>query len=168
MFDRTTLQYWIARFVLGLFLLLAVGMGLVQRFSPIKDGLGLITLAVGMFGFSLSLGAIKPLTRLSTFHANTRKEWAQATRNAFQRASLPRRIYYLLVAVAESDGPIRPSEREVIRQFLLERFDDPISADEIRSWEMQPLATHDLIGLAARIATSLSESELDTLFCWSA
>ena len=168
MFDRTTLQYWIARFVLGLFLLLAVGMGLVQRFSPIKDALGLITLAVGMFGFSLSLGAIKPLTRLSTFRANTRKEWAQATRNAFQRASLPRRIYYLLVAVAESDGPIRPSEREVIRQFLLERFDDPISADEIRSWEMQPLATHDLIGLAARIATSLSESELDTLFCWSA
>lgn len=168
MFDRTTLQYWVARFVLGLLLLLAVGMGLIQRFTPLKDGVGLASLALGVFGFSISLSAIKPMTRLSTYRSRTRKEWGDAARNAFERASLPRRIYYLLVAVAESDGPIRPPEREVVRQFLLERFDDPVSSDEIRTWETQPLEIQDLIGLAARVATSLSDSELDTLFCWCA
>jgi len=166
--NRNTLEYWTARFVLGLFLLVAAGTGMVQRFSPIKDATGLISLAVGMFGFSMALTAIKPITRFTTYRARTRAEWNQAARSAFERASLPRRIYYLLVAVAESDGPIRPSEREVVRQFLLERFDDPVSSEEIRSWETQPLETNDLVGLAARISTSLSESELDTLFCWAA
>jgi len=166
MFDRTTLQYWVARFALGLGLLLAVGMGLVQRLT--KDTTGLTSLAVGMFGFALSLKAIKPMTRLSTYRARTRKEWGQAASRAFERASLPRRIFYLLVAVAEADGPIRTPEREVVRQFLLERFDDPVSSDEIRTWETQPLQVDDLMGLAARIATTLSDSELDTLFCWCA
>ncbi|HIE72456.1 MAG TPA: hypothetical protein EYP98_21095 [Planctomycetes bacterium] len=168
MFDRTTLQYWVARFVLGLLLLLAVGMGVIQRFSPIKDSVGLISLAMGVFGFSISLTAIKPMTRLSTYRSRTRKAWGEDARNAFERASLPRRIFYLLVAVAESDGPIRAAEREVVRQFLLERFDDPVSSDEIRTWETQPLEVQDLIGLAARVAASLSDSELDTLFCWCA
>lgn len=166
MFDRSTLQYWVARFALGLGLLLAVGVGLVQRLT--RDTTGLTSLAVGMFGFSLSLTAIKPMTRLSTYRARTRKEWGQAASRAFERASLPRRIFYLLVAVAEADGPIRPPEREVVRQFLLERFDDPVSSDEIRTWETQPLQVDDIMGLGARIATTLSDSELDTLFCWCA
>lgn len=166
MLDRSTLQYWVARFALGLVLLLAVGVGLVARIT--RDTTGLTSLAVGIFGFSMSLTAIKPMTRLSTLRSRTRKEWGDAARRAFERASLPRRIFYLLVAVAEADGPIGKEEREVVRQFLLVRFDDPVSSDEIRTWEMQPLQVEDILGLAARISTSLSDSELDTLFCWCA
>ena len=61
-----------------------------------------------------------------------------------------------------------PDEREVVRSFLLQRFVDPITASEIRSWEAQPLQVRDRMGLAARISVGLDEAELDTLFCWCA
>ncbi len=158
MFDRSTLQYWLGRFVLGLALLVAAGSRMF----------GLTSVGLGLLGFHLALSSVGPVTRLSNYRHHTRKSWGEAARTAFDRASLPRRIFYLLVAVAESDGPMTTSEREVVRQFLLQRFDDPVQSHEIRTWEMQPLQINDLIGLAARIATSLDEAELDTLFCWCA
>lgn len=168
MFDRSTLQYWLTRFVFGLVLLVAAGSGMLQRVLPLKDPLGLTSLGLGLLGFHLALSAVGPVTRLSNYRSNTRKAWSQAARDAFDRASLPRRIFYLLVAIAESDGPMIASEREIVRQFLLQRFEDPVQSHEIRTWEMQPLQVDDLIGLAARIANSLGEAELDTLFCWCA
>ena len=168
MFDRTTLQYWLARFALGLVLLVTAGTGILLCALPLKDPLGLTSLLIGLLGFHLSLGAIGPISRLSSYREHTRKVWGEAARTAFARASLPRRIFYLLVAIAESDGQMTPSEREVVRTFLLQRFDDPVQVDEIRTWEMQPLQVQDLIGLAARIANSLDQAELDTLFCWCA
>jgi DnaJ like chaperone protein len=168
MFDRSTLQYWLSRFVFGLVLLVAAGSGMIQRALPLKDPLGLSSLGLGLLGFHLALRSVGPLTRLSSYRQHTRKAWGDAARTAFERASLPRRIFYLLVAVAEADGPMGPSEREVVLQFLLQRFEDPVQSHEIRTWEMQPLQVEDLIGLAARIATSLDEAELDTLFCWCA
>lgn len=168
MFDRSTLQYWLSRFVFGLVLLVAAGSGMIQRSLRLPDSLGLISLGFGLLGFHLALTAVGPVTRLSSYRQRTRKTWGDAARSQFDRASLPRRIFYLLSAVAEADGPMGPPEREVVRQFLLERFDDPVQSHEIRSWEMQPLQVKDLIGLAARIATSLDEAELDTLFCWCA
>lgn len=168
MFDRSTLQYWLCRFVFGLVLLVGAGSGMLQRALPLKDPLGLTSLGLGLLGFHLALTAVGPVTRLSNYRQRTRKSWGDTARSQFDRASLPRRIFYLLSAVAEADGPMGPPEREVVRQFLLERFDDPVQSHEIRSWEMQPLQVEDLIGLAARIATSLDEAELDTLFCWCA
>ena len=168
MSDRSTLQYWLGRFAFGLVLLIAAGSGMIQRILPLRDPLGLSSVGLGLLGFHLALNSIGPLTRLSNYRHHTRKAWGDAARTAFERASLPRRIFYLLVAVAEADGPMGHSEREVVRQFLLQRFDDPVHSNEIRTWEMQPLQVEDLIGLAARIATSLDEAELDTLFCWCA
>jgi DnaJ-domain-containing protein 1 len=168
MLDRTTLQYWVGRFLIGLVLLIASGTGMLHRALPLKDPFGFLSIGLGLVGFHLALNAIGPITRLSSYQKNTQKAWAESAQNAFARASLPRRIFYLLVAVAESDAPITASEREVVRTFLLQRFDDPIHANEIRSWEMQPLQVQDLVGLSARIATSLDQAELDTLFCWCA
>jgi len=168
MFDRTTLQYWVGRFLLGIALLVAAGTGMLQRALPLKDPLGLTSLALGLLGFHLSLRAIGPISRLSTYRQHTHKAWSESARTAFARASLPRRIFYLLVAVAESDAPMTRSEREVVRTFLLQRFNDPVQAHEISTWEMQPLQVKDLTGLSARIATSLDEAELDSLFCWCA
>jgi DnaJ-domain-containing protein 1 len=59
-----------------------------------------------------------------------------------------------------------PAERDTVRHFILERFGDPVQVDEVRSWEAQPLPVTDRAGLAARIATGLGDSELDSLFCW--
>ncbi|MFK7740814.1 MAG: DnaJ domain-containing protein [Planctomycetota bacterium] len=166
MADRSTLQYWVRRFALGIAMLLAGGLGLLPRVLHIKDPTGLSSLLLGGIGFYVAYTAVGPITRLLGYQARTRKTWSDAASNTFARASLPRRLFYLLVAVAESDGPMSQSEREVVRHFLLERFMDPVDANEIRTWEMQPLAIEDRIGLAARIAAGLDEPELDTIFCW--
>lgn len=155
--SRTTANYWIVRFAAGVGLLLLAGLG---RIHP------LFALLVGIWGFLLALGSVTPLVRFATLEARMRAAWTAAASATFARASLPRRIYYLLASVAEVDGPMTPAERETVRHFLLERFLDPVQADELRTWEGQPLQVTDRVGLAARIASNVDPNELDSLFCW--
>lgn len=155
--SRNTAQYWIARFLLGCFMLVLAGVG---RFQPA------FSLILGIWGFFLALNSVTPLVRFATLESRMRTAWTTAASAAFARASLPRRIYYLLAAVAEIDGPMTTAERETVRHFLLERFLDPVQADELRTWEAQPLQISDRLGLAARIAASVDPNELDSLFCW--
>ena len=166
MFDRSSLQYWATRFLLGIALIAAAGFKFVPRVLHIPDSLGLLTLLLGLVGFHLALSAVTPLVRLITHERRLHSAWSEAATAAFARASLPRRVYYLLAAVAEADGPMTAAERETVRHFVLERFGDPVHERELQSWETQPLPVVDRIGLAARIATGLGESELDSLFCW--
>ncbi|HEX5050495.1 MAG TPA: DnaJ domain-containing protein [Planctomycetota bacterium] len=166
MTSSETPDYWIRRFLLGIALLIAAGMGIFARLFRAADPLGLATFLPGLWGFYLAFTSITPLVRFVTLQARTRSAWSRAAAEAFARASLPRRIYYLLAAVAEVDGPMTPEERETVRHFLLERFLDPVHVHEIQTWEAQPLAVEDRVGLAARIATGLDASELDSLFCW--
>jgi DnaJ-domain-containing protein 1 len=166
MADRSTLQYWALRFVLGLLLLAAAGTGFVLRVLRVPDTFGLLRLGLGLWGFHLALSAVTPLVRLGTRHARLRVQWNEAARDAFARASLPRRIFYLLASVAEADGPMSGPERAAVRHFVLERFADPVPAEELRAWETQPFPVTDRVGLAARIGASLDEAELDSLFCW--
>lgn len=164
--DRSQAAYWGLRFLFGLLLLALAGTGLLQRIVPIPDRIGIVRIAVGLIGFHIAFGAISPLVRIATRHARVRGTWHAEARDAFARASLPRRIWYLLAAVAEADGPMTAAEREAMRHFLLERFADPIHAAELRTWEAQPFPLADRAGLAARIAVGLDDAELDTLFCW--
>lgn len=166
MFPRSTMQYWAGRFALGVLLLALAGTGFVTKVLQIQDRLGVLTVALGLLGFHLALSAIGPLVRLSTLRQRLGPAWDAASRAQFERASLPRRIYYLLAAVAEVDGPMTTNERDTVRHFVLERFLDRVHADELRSWEAQPLQISDRIGLAARIAPGLDDTELDSLFCW--
>ena len=154
---RSKPQYWYGRFLVGVVLILLAGMGRIP--AP-------LSLLVGIAGFFLALQSIGPVVRLLTRHVHANSAWNEAATNAFARASLPRRIYYLLAAVAEVDGPMSRNERETVRHFVIERFSDPVHSEEVRSWEAQPLQLNDRVGLAARIATGLNDSELDTLFCW--
>src|SRR5689334_10601366 len=154
---RYTARYWIARFLLGLLLLVVAGVG---RVHP------LLRVGLGFWGFTLALNSVTPLIRFATLQTRMRTAWNDAATVTFARASLPRRIFYLLAAVAEVDGPMSAAEQQTVRHFLLERFLDPVQAGELRQWEAQPLPISDRVGLAARIAASLDESELDSLFCW--
>jgi DnaJ-domain-containing protein 1 len=165
MFDRSTARYWILRFLLGLALLAAAGLGLVQRLR-IGDQMGLLTLLVGVVGFRIAFTSTAPMARALNRERLQQQQWSQQAKDAFARASLPRRVHYLLTAVAAADGPVTEAERAVVRHFLLERFGGPIAADEVRQWETQPLTVDDRRGLAARIAAGLDDSELDSLFCW--
>lgn len=159
-------RYWIVRFAIGLSMLVLAG--LLPRVLRFRDPLGVLPLSLGFYGFYIALTAVGPMVRSFAYLAHTRKAWSEAAHEAFARASLPRRIFYLLVAVAEADGPMSAVERELVRQFLLRRFVDPVDAHEIRTWETQPLQVEDRVGLAARIAKGLDQGELDTLFCWCA
>jgi DnaJ-domain-containing protein 1 len=163
---RSTLGYWLGRFAVGLALLAAAGFGVVRQLLGHVDQIGIGTLLAGIFGFHLALGAVTPLVRLLTRNAHRRSPWQSAANEAFARASLPRRIYHLLVSVAEADGPMTAAERETVRHFVLERFADPVHAEEVRAWETQPFPLADRAGLAARIGASLDDTELDSLFCW--
>jgi hypothetical protein len=75
-----------------------------------------------------------------------RVRWNEAAHDAFARASLPRRIYYLLSSVAEADAPMTPAERETVRHFVLERFADPVDRDEAARVEEQPFPITDRAG----------------------
>jgi DnaJ-domain-containing protein 1 len=161
---RHDTRYWLGRFLLGVFILVLAGLGVPARIGGIKGAW--LSLLAGLAGFWLALRAIGPLVRLLGTEVRTRRAWGDAAAETFARASLPRRIYYLLAAIAEIDGPMSAAERETVRHFLLERFLDPVQADDLRAWEGQPLAIQDRKGLAARIASGLDAIELDSLFCW--
>lgn len=166
MLERQTASHWIARFALGALLLLGVGSGVVARLFARIDPTGLSSVVVGLYGFSLALTSVTPLVRALTLFSLTRERWSDSAHTAFQRASLPRRVYYLLAAVAQADGTMTAAEREAVRHFVLQRFADPVQLDELRQWEAQPLPITDIAGLAARIAPNLGDGELDSLFCW--
>jgi len=165
MFPRTSMRHWVLRFAVGIALIVAAGTGVFLRLLG-SNPLGIATILPGLAGFFLALSSITPLVRLVTMEARTRRAWTEAAAEAFARASLPRRIYYLLAAVAEADGPMSAAERTTVRHFVLERFAEPIDADSLQTWEAQPMSITDRRGLAARIAPQLDESELDSLFCW--
>ncbi|MBM4061156.1 MAG: hypothetical protein FJ265_08685 [Planctomycetes bacterium] len=162
--SRQSTSYWIARFAAGIALIVLAGLGVVGR--PFGRLHPLATVVSGFAGFWLAFQAITPLVRLVTLQARLRTAWTDAAKDAFARASLPRRVYYLLAAVAEIDAPMSAAERETVRHFVLERLSDPVQIDELRTWEAQPLQITDRIGLAARVAVGLDPGELDSLFCW--
>lgn len=162
-------RYWLFRFVSGLLLLLVGGNGGPTGLLNLWAGRGnwfLADVACGLFGFWLALTSVSPLIKLMVQHGQLRAEWGRERHDAFERASLPRQIYYLLVAVAEADGPLTPVEREAVREFLLQRFADPVSADDLRAFAATPLPTRDLRALAARVSRGLDPAERDSLFCW--
>ncbi|MCA8964528.1 MAG: DnaJ domain-containing protein [Planctomycetes bacterium] len=160
MFAPSTPQYWLGRFAFGCLLIAFAGLGIVARGNP------LLGVVAGFWGFYLAITATQPLVRMATIVRHSTGSWSRAANEAFARASLPRRIYYLLAAVAEVDGPMTEGERQTVRRFVLERFLDAIAIDELRLWEAQPLPLRDRAGLAARIAPNLEQPEIDSLFCW--
>jgi DnaJ-domain-containing protein 1 len=160
------LQHWGLRFFGGIALLALGGSGALLRLLHLPAALWPLSVVVGFVGFRLALAAAGPLARLVLLQRRAQTEWNDAARNAFVRASLPRRIYYLLASVAAADGPMSAAERLAIRHFVLERFADPVAANDLHDWEAQPFPVDDRTGLAARIAMGLEASELDSLFCW--
>lgn len=164
---RADPRYWIRRFGCGVLLILLAGTGMVAR--VFQGGLAAIaTVGAGFVGFYLAFSAIQPLARFAARAQARRQPWSTHANDQFADASLPRRVFYLLTAVASVDGPVSEAERAMVRSFVFEHFLDRVSQVELVQWERQPLQVNDLRGLAARVAVGLSEAEIDTLFLWSA
>jgi DnaJ-domain-containing protein 1 len=72
----------------------------------------------------------------------------------------------LLFAVAEVDGASEREERELVRHFVLQRFTDPVYADDLRSWEAQRVPPEQVGVLAMNMGQILTDSERETVFAW--
>lgn len=86
MFDRTSPRYWLLRFGLGLFLLVAAGLGVVPRLLRVGDPLGLMTLLVGLIGFRMAFHAAGPLVRVMGADRRLRDQWSGQQRARSSRA----------------------------------------------------------------------------------
>jgi uncharacterized tellurite resistance protein B-like protein len=161
--------YWFARFVTGVGLLFLAGLGWPRRFLgaviPLRES-AFFDFAFGIAGFWIAVRAVAPIVALTAASAQVRREWGRDVHEAFERATLGRRVFFLLLGIADADGRASSAERQVLRQFLLERFVDPISHEDLRTWEGQVPPTPDLAALATVVARHLPRSERDSLFFW--
>lgn len=167
---RALLRLLSARLLGGFALLCVAALGwtsaLLGAGTP-QQAVWLVDLPIGMTGFWIAVQAIGPLTRLWYRERQIARTAGTAPRHGFDDASLPRRVFLLLVAVARADGQLRPDERELVRQFLLARLLAPEQQAELRAWEAQALPRPDVAELAARIALTLDPQERATLFSWA-
>jgi uncharacterized tellurite resistance protein B-like protein len=169
--NRTQL-FWTARLLLGLILLIGGGSGLfgyLLGYAQDSDfsGSWRLNVFLGIGGFVLAMRSIGPLIRALNEDARLRREWGRKTHAAFSKATTPRQVFLLLLAVAEADGQAGDAERSLVRRFLLERFVDPVSTADLQSWEAERIDTRDIAGLAHRVARGMSINERATLFTWA-
>ncbi len=93
--------------------------------------------------------------------ANARADFA----HEFRRSTLPRQIYWLLLAIAEADGEAGEKEQRMVREFLIERFPAQDVRD-IATWHAERVSA-PLHTLAAGLRLTLTRSETETLFFWA-
>lgn len=107
--------------------------------------------------------------RLSRIHVVERELLARARADfarEFRRSTLPRQVYWLLLAIAEADGSAGTPERELVRQFILDRF-PPDDVRDIARWHEERLTSAQIGPLARSMRETLSRSETETLFFWA-
>ena len=131
-------------------------------------GYGCLVLA-GIVGFALWLSArnVIQLIRAAAMEHEHSSQVREEFRRQFHRATtLPRQVFMLLLGVAEVDGASDRQERELVRQFVLQRFTSPVDANDLRVWEAARVPREQLPNLAAVMRGMLSDSECDTVFAW--
>ncbi|MEZ5966304.1 MAG: DnaJ domain-containing protein [Planctomycetota bacterium] len=107
--------------------------------------------------------------RLTRIQAVERELLTQARADfarEFRRSTLPRQVYWLLLAVAEADGAAGEPERALVRQFVLDRF-PPDDVRDIARWHEERLTTAQVGPLARSMRETLSRSETETVFFWA-
>lgn len=113
--------------------------------------------------------ASQAFSRLARIQAVERELLARARAefvHEFRRSTLPRQIYWLLLAIAEVDGAAGETERKLVREFLLDRF-PPEDVRDIARWHEERLSTAQVGALAKSLRQTLSRSETETLFFWA-
>ena len=145
------------RFFRGLLLILFGALLIRSPFvllSPLVVAIGVI-IAAKSFGRLARIFAREQLLRGSrNLHEN------------FARETLARKVFWLLLAIAEVDGRAEAREFDMVRRFLMERFVDPVTAEDLRSWTAQRIPTDQIEPLTQRLRFILSHAECETVFFW--
>ncbi len=125
-----------------------------------------VTFVVVAYGTLVAASAYTRLIRIYAQEQRSPDLFRQA-HESFARASLPRQVFWLLFAVAEADGRPENDERELVRKFLLERFVDPITTHDLRTWEAQRIPPEQVGALAMQVRRVLLPAECETIFYWA-
>lgn len=115
------------------------------------------------------LDASRAFARLVRIQAVERELFAQARADfvrEFHRSTLPRQVYWLLLAIAEADGVAGEKERRLVRDFVLERF-APDAVHDLAEWHRDRAHALQITALAASLRAILTRSETETLFFWA-
>lgn len=82
------------------------------------------------------------------------------------RASMPKTIYELLLAVAAADGRIDPYERSAVETVMLRRLPDVVTKQDLKNWSTTVEPPRDPTALARRIVGATTEHERAALWEW--
>jgi DnaJ-domain-containing protein 1 len=84
----------------------------------------------------------------------------------FGHTTVPQQVFLLLFSIAEVDGRAGPRERDLVRQFVMQRFVDPAVHVSLAAWDAQPLPRDRVGPLVHELRSQLSRPECETLFFW--
>lgn len=143
------------------------GIGLVVFGALLLTRLPPLSPFVVFAGVYLTAKSFSALTRLWAIERELIGSAQSEFYDEVHRATIPRQVFLLLLAVAEADRAAQAAEREMVRRFLIERFSGPISAFDLADWENQRVPRNGVQPLARRVGQILSEPERVTLFHWA-
>jgi DnaJ-domain-containing protein 1 len=107
------------------------------------------------------------LIRLVAVERDLLREAQADFRHEFRRSTLPRQLYWLLLAVAEVDGPVRAAERDRVRRFLAEALGGTVHEGELRGLDGARIPPEQTARLARGLREVLSPAERETVFFWA-
>ncbi|MBK8978993.1 MAG: DnaJ domain-containing protein [Planctomycetes bacterium] len=140
--------------------------GIAVGFLLSKTGLAAFGMVLATLSFFHAAGSVARLGRVFTAERDWRTTVGDRLAGAARSSELPRQIFLLLFTVAEADGRAGQLERNIVQQFVLERFPDPLLALQLARWDARPLGTDELGTLARGLRARLSRTECETLFYW--
>jgi len=144
--------------------LFAVGLFLVGRTGPFVGPL----LFVGMVmpAIWIVASATGVLLRRRPIPDPGEPASAYAGSSYHTHIHVPRDVFGLLASIAAANGSSPRAERDLVRQFVIERFDDPEVVRDLRDWNVTPLRGRELESLARRLSLALTFADRDILFVW--
>lgn len=142
--------------------LMAAGFGIANFPMPGP----LVGVGLSLLGFWFSARNLALLIRYMAAEQILLNEPHSRLDSAFRRASMPRKIFHLLFSVAEIDGSAGPKERELVRRFLLERFQRPDVFEDIRHWQATAVPLDQIDELVHELRAMLTLPECETVFSW--
>jgi len=167
-----TLEPVLGRFALGVVMLFAavfvLGRGGRRRTAPRRGAFQFdaytwwdwLFVGVALVVIVVSTVQLVPLLR----HAA--KASGPPSLRELTRASMPRTIYELLLAVAASDGTIDPDERDAVGNVMLHRLPDVVTKQDLKNWSTTIEPPRDPAALARRLVDAMTEHERAALWEW--
>ncbi|MHC5064012.1 MAG: DnaJ domain-containing protein [Planctomycetota bacterium] len=164
-FQPVATPYTPVKYATFLWLLLAL-FGMFAGLQLSRTALFIPGVVLAFFSFLSAGRMVTRLIRIAALEQVLLSDSRSDLFNEFRQSSLAQQILTLLTAVAEIDGKAGPRERDLIRQFLLQRFSDPEIRQQLSAWNHKGIPPSQLGPLVHKLRLQLSQPECETIFFW--